>query len=552
IAAGMDEKAACSAAQVPQTSYQRWAERVADEGMGGLADRERSGRPAMIVLDDAEAEALRRAYLRSNMAANSGSMTMAARWLAKDPESCLRPETREAILKERASKHALPVEVRRACRASAAEVARYRDKKAGLNDGIYAPDTMRLSDGVPLAPGQRQVWDDASVNVGVVVPWQRGGDACSDRWGVRVARFQLLLGIDCATQFCVGYQYVMRPSDGYRAEDVVTALDNVWGLAGGSPLECVMEGGSWQAKRTLEYLKAAGVQVISAKGRPNQKLVEGFFNRLWTAMSISLPARGQVGRFRGEMAAENADWRRARDGVIDPRDCFPDLTEFLSCLDRAISYCNAERCESRHRAPWVPAEAYGNPKLHQLPAGLRERYALPVREVRTMRRGMVRVRTESPFGWPHDYMFAPDEGYRFDGAQVTVSFDPARIHEGAHISLAAAFHDMPAGKEIDAAAVCISAAPELVKDSRGVWAVSVNDGIADAIAAKRASRAAVGAQVAAFDGRGVRARKALHEGGEAIGIGTLARPTVPEPDAPAQDDYDFEQAERELGLYVSA
>ena len=94
-------------------------------------------------------------------------------------------------------------------RSAPAEVARYRDPKAGQNDGIYTPGWLRMAtDGSRrLLPGERQVWDDASVNVGVVVPWTRGGDACSDKFGVRVARFQLLLGIDCATDFVCGYGY---------------------------------------------------------------------------------------------------------------------------------------------------------------------------------------------------------------------------------------------------------------------------------------------------------------------------------------------------------
>ena len=37
--------------------------------------------------------------------------------------------------------------------------------------------------------------------------------------------------------------------------------------------------------RTKDFLAASGVQLISAKGRPNQKLVEGWFNRLWTVLS---------------------------------------------------------------------------------------------------------------------------------------------------------------------------------------------------------------------------------------------------------------------------
>ena len=126
-----------------------------------------------------------------------GSMTLSARWAAKDEASPLTQTTRDAILKPRASKHILPVDVKRCLRASAAEVSRYRDPKSGQNDGIYTPGWLRMStDGTRrLVPGERQVWDDGSVNVGVVVPWTRGGDKCSERWGVRVARFQLLAAI---------------------------------------------------------------------------------------------------------------------------------------------------------------------------------------------------------------------------------------------------------------------------------------------------------------------------------------------------------------------
>ena len=138
-------------------------------GVDGLEDLPRSGRPPLVELSDAEAQYLRKTYVRSNLTAEGGSMTMAARWSAKNPESPLSDETRAAILKPRASKHTLPVEVRRACRASVAEVVRYRQgSKAGLSDGIYTPGWLRMADDGSrrLVPGERQVWDDASVNVG--------------------------------------------------------------------------------------------------------------------------------------------------------------------------------------------------------------------------------------------------------------------------------------------------------------------------------------------------------------------------------------------------
>lgn len=408
-----------------------------------------------------------------------------------------------------------------------------------------------------LLPGERQVWDDASVNVGVVVPWPRGGDACANKWGVRVARFQLLLGIDCATDMCVGYHYVMHQSDGYGAADVVQALDSTWRLAGGAPKEVMLEGGAWQARRTLDYLAAAGIGVVSAKGRPNQKLVEGYFNRLWTCLSVTLPPAGQVGRFRGEMASETADWRRAREGVIDPRTVFPALTDFLSALDKAIAYLNAEQIESRAYGRWVPSEAYAAAQLQPLVEGL-EAYALPVRERRTVRRqGLVAVRTTSPLGWPHTYTFAVADGWAWDGAEVDVAFNPAEAQAGAVITLAKPFADTPAGTRLDGAAELLNAAPILSRSLTG-WAIRQDCRIAVAKAAKKRTLAAVAAQTAAFDTRGVKARKGKDDFGEKTKGRSLFFDRSPEPFIPAESPElklaaarDLEAEEAALGLYTA-
>ena len=410
---------ACERCNRSVTWYNKWSSQYDEAGLDGLSDLPRSGRPSEVTLSAEESDYLRRTFLRSNLREGAGSMTASARWAAKDDNSPLTEATRQAILKVRASKHIIPTEIRRALRASDAEIARYRDSKAGQNDGIYTPGWLRMSsDGKRrLEPGERQVWDDASVNVGVVVPWARCGDKCSDRWGFRVARFQLLACVDCAGDFCPGWSYVMRQTDAYNAADVAGALWRVWQLNGYAPHECVMEGGSWQSKRVLDFCSASGVRVISAKGRPNQKLVEGWFSRLWTVLSISLPPRGQVGRFRGEMDSENTAWRRCREGIADPREHFPLLTEFLSSLDKAINYLNSETIESRQYGNWVPRDAYAAQavKGHPLPQGLR-RYALPVRETRKMdRQGMAGVRTECPFGWKHDYLFVSEDAAMFDG-----------------------------------------------------------------------------------------------------------------------------------------
>ena len=358
VAAGKPLALACRAAGVSPRWFEAWRGRLAATGLEGLKDRARSGRPRSVEVSPADALKLRARYLKTNRAEGCGSRTQAARSLAR--EGALAPEVCAAILKERASKHLLPAAVREALEVPTALVARYRDARAGQNDGIYAPGWLRMrEDGSRrLLPGERQVWDDASVNVGVVVPWPRGGDRCSDRFGVRVARFQLLLGLDCATDHVAGYAFVCRASDAYGAGDVVRAMHGVWSRNGYAPSEVVLEGGAWQAERTLRFLEQAGVRRVSAKGRPNQKLVEGFFNRLWTTMSWKLPAGGQVGRFRGEMRKETALLAAAQAGRLDPRTVFPSYDTFHKALAESIDYLEDETVESRTYGSWRPREAY--------------------------------------------------------------------------------------------------------------------------------------------------------------------------------------------------
>lgn len=495
ISGGASEADACSMAGVSLAWFRRWSARLTAGGLVSLSDAPRSGRPRSVELTESDALALRERYLKSNRSHGFGSMTLAARSLAK--EGALSPAVAAAVLAPRASKHTLPRAVADAMRTAPAVVARYRDDRAGATDGIYAPGWLRMTeDGSRrLFPGERQVWDDASINVGVVVPWPRGGDACSDRFGVRVARFQLLLGIDCATDHCAGWSFVCRASDAYGAGDVVRAFHGVWSRAGGAPDEVVLEGGSWQAERTLRFLKQAGVRVLSAKGRPNQKLVENYFNRLWSVMSVKLPPRGQIGRFRGEMRAENLQWARCRSGALDPRGVFPTYDEVVTAITDSIAYLEEERIESRVYGTWQPGEAWraatasGTRRGHRMPEDL-WRHALPVvAEVVVRRGGCVKVRADSPFGFAWEYLFAWDDGYRYDGRRVLVRFDPWAIRSGAVIE------DAETGTVLTESAGCISPAPD-VTAKRGCM-----DPRAEARRVKKASRATVLEIVRASDAR---------------------------------------------------
>jgi hypothetical protein len=176
--------------------------------------------------------------------------------------------------------------------------------------------------------------------------------------------------------------------------------------------------------------------------------------------------------------------------------------------------------ESKLYGHWVPADVYASrravvetscPYGHRLESSLRQ-YALPVREVRTVRRnGLVEVTAACPFGWNEPYLFAMKEGYLFDGAKALVAFDPADIEAGAVVELAERFQEWPKGFQVDLAASCISAAPMLWHAADGLWTAGTLDPRADAKAIKRGSRALIGAKAATFDERGVKTKVAVGE-----------------------------------------
>ena len=126
-------------------AFTRLDERERSAGFDGLADLQRTGRPSKCELTVTEADYLRSLYLKSNLRTGSGSMTLAARMAAKDPASPLLPSTRRAILDVN-HKHALPQEIKRALRLGSAVFNRYRDPKAGQNDGIYTPGWLRMAE----------------------------------------------------------------------------------------------------------------------------------------------------------------------------------------------------------------------------------------------------------------------------------------------------------------------------------------------------------------------------------------------------------------------
>jgi hypothetical protein len=339
-----------------------------------------------------------------------------------------------------------------------------------------------------LNPGERQSWDDATINFCVVVPWPWGGCKTSDRWGVKIGRFQLLAGIDDATDFCPGFSYVCRPMGSYRAEDSTAAMFRVWERSY-VPKSVMLEGGVWQAHRSMNFYQQLGVQIHSAKGRPHMKLIESYWNRLWTVLSMMTD--GQVGRFRGEMERETDLLMKCQAGSLNPCDVFPSLQKTLNVIQKGFDYLNTEEVGSKKYGKWIPAEAHAAWMQQHTPMNIEPGLAwtiAPEIHTRKVLSGMVKIKTESPLGYPFPYHFAANDLNEFDGRRVTVYFDTHAHPLRATIALAEEHAGMKPGAIITNSATCLDDAPEVFKMVNG-WEVDFNrNGLNDAIAARKAQR----------------------------------------------------------------
>ena len=388
------------------------------------------GRPPAVRLTAVDQSLLRRNYLASNDSENAGSMTAAARTLAASNPELAR------VLDSRASKHSLPVAVTRSLATARKLVRVDREGSKALNHATYTPGRLRLTPcGTRrLLAGEQSSCDDGSVNFGVCVPWPWGGDRCSERFGVRLGRFQLLTLHDDATSYIPSWTYVIRPKQSYNARDVSSMLLRFCRDVC-VPERFVLEGGSWQSKRVISALEALQVSFRNAKGRPNLKLVENYFDRLWTYLAIE--TQGQIGRHMHDDKLGQKLYVACQGGKQDPRQHFPLLDGALGALERVFRFLNTEPVESRTYGRWVPVERWimdmsENPRPRA--QGDHLWLCSPVLEQRRVRKGMVVVTAPGPFGLDTQFHFSSPDLWTHEGSDVRVAFDPLLAEPSAIIA----------------------------------------------------------------------------------------------------------------------
>lgn len=438
------------------------------------------GRPPEVVPTPEEARGLLAAYLKTNRRRDKGSMTTAARLFAHSPQCS--PALREAILREngpeRASKHQLPRTVRRAMLASPALITYSRNPRAADVMLGHARGTLRRhwSEDRRLFAGERMSFDDGSINFCVCVPWPWGGCRTSDRYGVKVGRFQLLLANDDASDFLPGYTFAIRPTGAYRAEDVCAAMGRIWRDTV-KPGCVVLERGTWESQRVSSLLQAAQIGRATSYA-PRQKLIEGVFNRLWTVLS-AMP--GQIGRYRGEMERENKLLAAAQAGTLDPREAFVDLTVAMAGLEEAMRFHNRTPIESRHYGKWTPEQRWredlaAHPR-ESLDPSLAYLWAPEVRTW-TVRRACVGGMVEQPLGVTLPAHWWAPELLDCEGRRVTAHFDPWEPNCPATLTLTDdwAVRGWRAGRVLAQGVPCLEDLPSIARDAANSLAVHGGEG----------------------------------------------------------------------------
>lgn len=450
----------------------------------------RLGRPTLIAqlgLDTEAGEQLRlyarRMVLAHNRTRHGGSYSLALRLAAAHD---LAPAAFRAWVESRKDQHSIPPSLRQWIDVPAAVQQYHRAPTEAQLGGLYVPDSMRLNmaRGDRLRAGDRFSADDGSVNFVVYVPWPWGGCPCSDKFGVRVGRYQLLAMHDDATGYVPHFSWIARASDAYRAEDIATFLHQpfahlgVWDVA-------LLERGSWESHRVSELLALAGVERETAY-EPNQKLVEGWWNRAWTALS-TLP--GQIGRFRGEEEAAASLVEKYRRGSRDPRLDLLSLPDAANAIARVVAELNATRMDCGPLwGSWVPAERWESDlairPLRKLAASV-EPMTRPERRELMVRRWSVHCEAMSPAGESLKYEFFDDALIAHEGKRVLVYFDPQDD------PCTAAIYTADGKTLIAARATCISRAPALIRGADGYSLDWDHGQIERARAAKAQARATV-------------------------------------------------------------
>lgn len=312
------------------------------------------GRPRAVELTDEQGARLGEIYLATNRTRTEGSQEAA--WVLFVEECGLFVWT----VKNHRLVGSLPTAAKEAMMKAKGLVALKRGGAKELRlKGPFQQGGMRThwSEDRRLEAGESYSVDDLTRNVAVWIPWSHGGCPCSDKYGVRLGRWQTLVVCDDATFAVPAVSSVFRYAASYQGGDAASLIyqtEHNVGMRGFGATDSrwIVEGGVWQSQHALAAL--AG-RFHSAKGRPMQKLIERWFGAVQTLDAVW---NRDLGRQRGEILESNQLWLDCRAGRKDPREHFASFAEGQQTLLHAIRYMNEREVRSQLYGRWVPQERW--------------------------------------------------------------------------------------------------------------------------------------------------------------------------------------------------
>ncbi|MES2219389.1 MAG: hypothetical protein V4587_00295 [Acidobacteriota bacterium] len=386
------------------------------------------GRRPDLLPTDKELECVRQIYVKLNESTVRGrglgsTKVGAYRLAAKSSDDRIGEEFRRVVLKRKSK--TLPPTWERLLDAPASVLQKVREDGSTFGSYISTPRGLTYvnveGEEKAIRAGTITESDDGTINFPCVVPWPFGGDKCTEKYGVKVGRFQLLPAIDVRTRMCTAFDVVIRAKSSYRGEDATALFGRLFEDIG-MPEVMRLERGSWESDIVRSALKLANVPVFNAWHSKQKNAVENFFDRLWTPLSLM---KGDVGRYRGDNK-ENTDLvLQCQEGRRDPREHFPTVEEAIKGISGAVEFVNSEPIESKNWGRWIPQQLYieqGGKELRKMDGALRIFFS---REQRTwtVRQACLGGKVPGPLiEFPVYFQCA--ELWEFEGCKVKCYFDP--------------------------------------------------------------------------------------------------------------------------------
>ncbi len=403
------------------------------------------GRKPLITLNEIELRIARSLYVEH------ASKTLALRKLAALPEC--RQEVADAILKRRRSKHTITPALRSQIVVPDAVMEWHKSPKKVRRESFITPRTPTFLDqsGAEqrILPGMLAERDDMSNNFIFWIDWPWGGDPCSDKYGVRIARGQNLLHIDAGSLRFLSMNMLVRLRDSYRADDIWQWVGQTYRDIGIPQIGERWERGIWTANKlhgtpieaghTGQAQRLGGIQALGRKiitsHSPTTKIIENRFRYL-QRLCMDIP--GQIGAKRGEMEKVNKLWTACREGRRDPRDYFLSYEDAVSQLEGKLLEVNSEPVEGSIYNG-VPNEIWlregGEQRMTRLDQDQSYLFARD-RHVVTVNKGQALVRKSAPDGVRLAWYFHCDDLWRYEGRKVALFMDDFAPAEGATVILA--------------------------------------------------------------------------------------------------------------------